>query len=231
MFDRIATRYDFLNHFFSFNADKSWRRRLVKEALSGFAATHAAGKVPVILDVATGTGDLAFEFLNAKAAHITGLDISPEMLAIARQKAAGRNLEMDFVEGDSESMPFPGHSFDIVCAAFGVRNFEHLEAGLKECCRVVNAEGNVYILEFSIPHNRIFRSLYFFYSRNILPWLARFLSNDSRAYRYLPESIAAFPSGSKFLEIAQIAGFTSGRIISLSGGIACIYILDKKKVS
>ena len=232
MFDNIAWRYDFLNHFLSFNIDKRWRNKAVNELRNITTLNH-------VLDVATGTADLALaiqKHINPK--HITGIDISEGMLTIGRQKVQKRGLEhqISLLYADSEALPFDEQTFDAVTVAFGVRNFENLEKGLNEMCRTLKIGGKVVILEFSIPQNRIIRPVFQFYFLRILPFFGRLLSknpspalpegegvNYVNAYQYLPESVQSFPHGTEFKEIMEKCGFSEVRIKPLTFGIVNIY--------
>jgi demethylmenaquinone methyltransferase/2-methoxy-6-polyprenyl-1,4-benzoquinol methylase len=184
-----------------------------------------------ILDVATGTGD--FALLTAKHYNevdaITGIDISEGMLEVGRKKIKERNLEhkLVFTKADSEQLPFAEGSFDVVTVAFGVRNFENLEQGLAEMFRVTKAGGAVAIIEFSKPKHFPVKQLFGFYFKFIMPTIGNWLSKDSRAYTYLPESVQAFPEGDKFRDILSKIGYSKVEIISLSGGIASIYFARK----
>ncbi len=218
MFDNIAWRYDFLNHFFSLHIDKIWRRKAVNE-LRGRSLEK-------VLDVATGTADLALaihKHLHPK--HITGIDISEGMLEIGRKKIEKKGLEqqISLLHGNSESMPFDGNVFDAITVAFGVRNFEHLEKGLCEMFRVLKPLGKVVILEFSIPQNRIFRSVFHFYFFRILPCIGRLVSKDAQAYNYLPDSVLLFPQGIDFKYKMESCGFSEVKVRPLTFGIASLY--------
>ena len=218
MFDKIAWRYDFLNHLFSLHIDKIWRRKVVNE-LRGRPLDH-------VLDVATGTADLALTIQKRlHPGHITGVDISEGMLAIGRQKIEKKGLaqQITLQSGDSEALPFADHTFDAVTVAFGVRNFEHLEKGLREMFRVLKTGGKLVVLEFSIPKNRLFRGVFNFYFFHILPSVGRWLSKDANAYNYLPDSVRSFPHGAEFGKILENCGFKEVMIKSLTLGIACIY--------
>ena len=218
MFDRIALRYDFLNHFFSFHIDKIWRRKAVNE-LRGRPLDH-------VLDVATGTADLALAIQKRlQPAHITGVDISEGMLAIGRQKIEKKGLEqiISLLYGDSEALPFADQMFDAVTVAFGVRNFEHLEKGLCEMFRVLKPEGKLVILEFSIPQNRFFRRFFYFYFSRILPLVGRTVSRDNHAYNYLPDSVQSFPHGAEFKKRLEDCSFKEVTAQPLTFGIASIY--------
>lgn len=218
MFNDISGKYDFLNHFLSFGIDKLWRKKLVRE-MSGFQPVQ-------VLDLATGTADLALELCRSGNFTVTGADISENMMAIGKEKiaAAGLTDKIKLVQGDAENLQFADESFDAVMIAFGVRNFEDLPRGLKEMKRVLRKGGKAMILEFSHPSGFPLKQLYGFYSKYIIPLMGRMISSHPSAYRYLPETVAAFPSGSKFLLVMQEAGFSECRRISLSGGIASIYI-------
>ena len=223
MFDNIAWRYDFLNHFLSLHIDKLWRSKAVNE-LRGLQLDH-------VLDVATGTADMALTIQKRlHPAFITGIDISEGMLSIGRQKIKKKGLEQNIslMYGDSEAMPFDEHTFDAVTVAFGVRNFEHLEKGLNEMLRVLKTEGKMVILEFSIPQNRVIRGIFNFYFLRILPFMGRILSKDAKAYKYLPDTVQSFPQGAMFKEIMEKCGFSEVRIKTLSFGIASIYTGKRK---
>lgn len=218
MFDSIAWRYDFLNHFLSFGVDRLWRRRAIR--LIG--KTH---KPEFILDVATGTADLAISALKLNPEKITGIDISESMLEIGREKILKKGLSqrIQLLRGDSEKIEFNNDSFDVAMVAFGVRNFADPLSGLKEMRRVIKPGGMVMVLEFSKPSHFPFRQIYNFYFLNILPFFGRFFSKDKNAYRYLPESVMRFPDNEEFLRLLAEAGFIDSKQIKLSGGIASIY--------
>ena len=219
MFNEIASSYDFLNHFLSFNTDKRWRRKLVKKVKKE-ALNNPSNK---ILDVATGTGDLAFSLSKIPDTEVTGIDLSVEMLNIARKKSEKRKSQIKWMEGDSENLPFEDNQFDFVSVAFGVRNFEDLQKGLDEMYRVLKVNGKLYILEFSKSDKGVFSVLYSFYSKNILPKLASIFTREPRAYIYLPNSIEAFPSGKEMLSILHVSGFNQLSDKKLTAGIARIY--------
>lgn len=217
MFNNIAFRYDFLNHFLSLGIDKYWRRAAIRELRDVKPAT--------ILDVATGTADVALQALTLKPEHIIGIDISEDMLAIGRKKikAKGLSHKIELLEGDSEKLIFDDNKFDAVTVAFGVRNFENLQRGLQEIHRVIRPGGKVVILEFSHPRQPIMRSLYTFYSTKVTPTLGKWISKDPAAYTYLHESIQAFPSGQDFLRELTASGFKQTRCRTLTFGIVSIY--------
>ena len=221
MFDNIAGNYDFLNHFLSMGIDIYWRKKLVKRL------TKQAPKN--ILDVATGTGDLAIAMLKASPDKITGIDISNGMLEIGRKKIKEKGLEdkITLQQADSENLPFEDNNFDAVCVSFGARNFENLEKGLSEMFRVLKPGGKLYILEFSQPDIFPFKQIYQFYFRYILPLLGKIVSNDNDAYNYLPESVNAFPYGKKLNKIIENCGYNKAQDHSLTMGIASIYIAEK----
>ena len=221
MFDNIAARYDFLNHFLSLGIDILWRKRAVREI----------GKVSpkTILDIATGTGDLAVEASVLKPTKIIGVDISEGMLAVGRRKMKANGLDstIELQFGDSENLPFEDNSFDAITAGFGVRNFEDLPKGLSEMCRVMNKGGKIAILEPAEPTTFPFKQLYNLYFTRFLPFVGKLVSKDNAAYTYLPESVAAFPSGQAFLKELEIAGFRHPQHIKLTFGIAALYIATK----
>ena len=221
MFNEISGRYDFLNHFLSLGIDRLWRKRLVREMIQG--------KPEHVLDLATGTADLAIELLGQSQIRITGVDISEKMLGVGKEKIAkaGLSSSIDLISGDAENLQFSDKTFDAAMIAFGVRNFENLDKGISEMKRVLTKNGKVMILEFSHPASFPIKQVYGVYSRFIIPLMGRLISSHPSAYRYLPETVAAFPSGEAFLNIMQQAGFKDCRRISLSGGIASIYIGTK----
>lgn len=221
MFDAIAPKYDFLNHFLSFGIDKLWRRKAIR-LIKPYAPSR-------ILDVATGTGDLAVEALKSGAAEVTGIDISTEMLTVGRKKIKEMALDhqITLMEGDSEDLDFDDASFDAVTVAFGVRNFEDLPKGLAEIHRVLRKGGVACILEFSKPKKFPFKQLYSFYSFSILPFFGRLISNDRSAYRYLPESVSGFPDGQEFISYLKQAGFAETKEHRQTFGVATIYTAIK----
>ena len=218
MFDTIAWRYDFLNHFLSFGTDRRWRKKAVK-----IISAHSIH--PVILDVATGTGDLAIAAMKIDPVKITGIDISEKMLGIGREKIRKKGLagKIELFRGDSESIAFEDNSFDVSMVAFGVRNFSDPLKGLTEMNRVTKPGGLLMVLEFSKPVSFPFRQLYNFYFLNILPFFGRLFSKDKAAYSYLPESVMKFPDNEAFMDIITLSGFKDTRQVKLTGGIATIY--------
>jgi demethylmenaquinone methyltransferase / 2-methoxy-6-polyprenyl-1,4-benzoquinol methylase len=221
MFNDISGKYDFLNHFLSLGVDYTWRRKFVKQ-LSRYNPRH-------LLDVATGTGDLALLITTLGPDQVTGIDIAGEMLTIATQKAAQKHLEnkVSFREGDAEDLPFPEEVFDAVTVAFGVRNFEDLEKGLAEMKRVLKTGGVMMILEFSHPVSFPWKQLYGFYSKQIIPVIGKMVSGNKQAYTYLPESVSAFPSGNAFTDIMEKVGMKNVSQRSLTFGVATIYTGEK----
>jgi len=221
MFNHIAHRYDFLNHFLSLGIDKSWRRKTV----------NAIGrhKPKYILDVATGTGDLAIELLKINPDKISGIDISEEMLRIAKKKTEEKNIshKIDLMVADCEQLPFPDNSFHAASIGFGIRNFENPQKGLDELFRVLDKNAILAILEFSLPSHKIIKSFYLFYFKNILPLVGRLFSKNKMAYHYLPQSVEAFPYGGKFIEMLVKSGFQNAHARPLSFGIATLYTCIK----
>lgn len=218
MFDSIAHRYDFLNHFLSMGIDKGWRRKAIN--------LLKPIKPQSVLDIATGTGDIAFEVnkrLNPQT--LVGLDLSEGMLSFAREKAQKRNLQdkISFVKGDSENLEFADNSFDAVIVAFGVRNFENLQKGLSEIFRVLKPGGKLVVLEFSKPKKTPIKQLYNFYFSNILPLWGKMISKDQSAYTYLPQSVMAFPEGDAFCGIMKSTGFNTVEQKTLTFGICTVY--------
>lgn len=221
MFNNIAAKYDFLNHFLSLGIDKIWRKR----------AINLLNEIPnpVILDVATGTGDLAIEANKRLGCKVVGVDISVEMLKVADEKLNKRQLTewITVQEGDSENLPFVDNHFDAVIVAFGVRNFENLNKGLSDMARVLKPGGKMVVLEFSRPAYFPFKQLYLFYFRYILPWLGGIISKDKAAYTYLPESVLSFPDGADFDNELVAAGMKPLKRFKQTMGIATIYLSEK----
>jgi demethylmenaquinone methyltransferase/2-methoxy-6-polyprenyl-1,4-benzoquinol methylase len=224
MFDHISHRYDLLNHLLSANIDKLWRKKSIK-MLHKFQPRS-------ILDIATGTGDFAIAAAKLNPEKIVGIDLSEGMLKVGRQKIEKRGLShlIELQKADSEALPFDNNTFDAAIVAFGVRNFENLEKGLAEIYRVLRPDGAFIVLEFSLPKNKVFRNLYFFYFIKVLPWLGRLVSKDNRAYTYLPESVREFPDGADFVRILEKTGFVKSRWMSQTMGIAAIYESQKPKI-
>ncbi len=221
MFDTISKEYDGLNRVISFGIDVKWRNKVVK--IIGDTNPDS------ILDIATGTGDLAINLTKTKASKIIGLDISEGMLDVGRKKIEKLNLNntIEMVFGDSENIPFEDNSFDAITVAFGVRNFENLEKGLSEIYRVLKTGGTFAVLETSIPTKTPYKQGYTFYSKNILPLIGKLFSKDKSAYKYLSDSAAAFPYGEAFNNILQKTGFIAIENKPQTFGVASIYIAKK----
>ena len=217
MFDNVSTNYDFLNRLLTFGIDVSWRKKVVS-----LVEEQQAKKV---LDIATGTGDLAIMLSKTKANKIIGLDISPGMLQIGQKKIKERNLDgkIEMVLGDSEKLPFDNDFFDAVTVGFGVRNFENLEKGLAEIYRVLKPKGTFVVLETSQPDKFPVKQGFNFYSKYIIPTIGKIFSKDKNAYNYLPESAAAFPYGKAFNNILLKTGFNTSKVYPQTFGIATIY--------
>lgn len=219
MFDNIAPYYDLLNRVLSLGIDTIWRKKAINQI--------KADQPKVILDVATGTADVALEIANRlQAEKIVGLDISAEMLEIGRKKVAKKDLSelITLQQGDSENMPFADNTFDAITVAFGVRNFENLEKGLKEMNRVLKKDGKLVVLEFSRPTLFPFKQLFNGYFKYILPQIGRLTSKDPKAYSYLYESVQAFPDGKDFIKVLEATGYQENKNIPLSLGICSIYV-------
>ena len=222
MFNAISPKYDALNRILSAGIDQSWRRKTLRE----IRATGALN----LLDVATGTADLALALAKGiPGSEVVGVDISAGMLEVGRSKVRARDLEgrvrLDL--GDGEQLPYEESSFGAVTVAFGVRNFENLEQGLRDMRRVLEPGGTLAVLEFSQPTAWPLRSLYLFYFKNILPRIGRMVSKDASAYTYLPNSVQAFPYGEAFAAKLREAGFKSVRVRPLTFGIASLYLAIK----
>lgn len=222
MFDNIAPTYDRLNHLLSMNVDRLWRRRTVR---------LVAGQSPsAVLDVATGTGDLALALARKlPEARICGVDLSAEMLKVAAEKLAGKGFpQIELSQGDAEHLGFADETFDAVTVAFGVRNFEDIPAGLREMHRVLRPGGIVAVLELATPRSKAFGTLYNGYSHAVLPRIGGLVSSDAKAYEYLPASVDEFPSPERFTDMMREAGFAECRFESQSFGIATIFIGRKR---
>ena len=223
MFDGIADNYDSLNRVISMGIDKSWRRKLV---------AMAANKKPkTIVDVATGTGDLAIALTSIPSATITGIDIAVEMLEIGKQKINQRKLDrkINMIVGDAESLPVAENTADVVTVAFGVRNFGDLYKGLSEIYRILKPEGQLFVLETSVPKNLFFRIGYKIYSSLFLPLVGRLFSSDKNAYSYLSHSAATFPCGEVFNNKLRKVGFTRVQDHPQTFGVVTIYQGTKSK--
>ena len=221
MFDTISGDYDGLNRVISFGIDIKWRKKVVN------IVKESAPKT--VLDIATGTGDLAINLAETDADKIVGLDISSGMLDIGKQKIKSKNLDskIDMILGDSENMPFEDNTFDAVTVAFGVRNFETLENGLKEILRVLKPGGTFVILETSMPDKTPYKQGYNFYTKNILPLIGKTFSKDKTAYKYLCESASVFPYGEALNNILRKIGFINVKDLPQTFGVATIYVSSK----
>ena len=222
MFDTISGNYDNLNRVISFGIDVKWRKKVLQMVGKSNPKT--------ILDIATGTGDLAILMAQTKADKIIGLDISAGMLEVGVQKIAAKNLTqtIEMVLGDSEKMPFEDDYFDAITVAFGVRNFENLEKGLAEILRVLKPNGTFVILETSVPDKTPYKQGYQLYSNYVLPLIGKLFSKDDVAYGYLSESAAAFPYGEKLNNILRKIGFIEVVALPQTFGVATIYSASKK---
>ena len=218
MFDRIAPKYDFFNRLFSLRIDLLWRKNLVNWMQSDDPKQ--------ILDVATGTGELAIALWKKFGVKITAVDLSQEMLNLADKKIKQLGADITIQKANAENLPFESNKFDAVSVGFGVRNFENLEKGLSELRRVVKEDGNVYILEFSKMEG-VLSPLYNFYFRKVLPFLARMISGEKEAYAYLPDSVQNFPCRERMKNILLDLGFSKVEYKKLSLGIVTIYKAKK----
>jgi len=221
MFDTISENYDGLNRVISFGIDIKWRKRVV--------SILTKKKPDYILDIATGTGDLAINLVQTGATKIVGLDISPGMLEVGKKKVIEKKLEhiIKMIEGDSENLPFPDDTFDAITVAFGVRNFETLDKGLAEIYRVLKPTGTFVVLETSVPTKSPYKQGYSFYTKNVLPRIGKLFSKDDSAYAYLSESASVFPHGKKFNNILQKIGFIDVVNKPQTFGVASIYVATK----
>ena len=221
MFDTISGNYDGLNRVISFGIDIKWRKKVLK---------LVSDKNPkTVLDIATGTGDLAILMTNTSAEKIIGLDISAGMLEVGRNKIKAKNLsdKIEMILADSENMPFEDNTFDAITVAFGVRNFENLEKGLTEILRVLKPNGIFVILETSVPDKTPYKQGYTFYSKNILPLIGKLFSKDNSAYQYLSESASVFPYGEALNNILRKIGFIEVKAMPQTFGVATIYSASK----
>ena len=221
MFNTISDKYDGLNRVISFGIDVKWRKRVVN--------LLKKRQPKNILDIATGTGDLAINLTKTGADNITGLDISPGMLEVGKKKVTSLNLNdtIDMIIGDSENLPFEENSFDAITVAFGVRNFENLDKGLSEIYRVLRPKGTFVVLETSVPTKTPFKQGYKFYTKYILPTIGKMFSKDRTAYKYLSESASVFPHGKDFNNILVKNGFISVENKPQTFGVASIYVASK----
>ena len=221
MFDNVAANYDFLNRLLSFRIDVLWRKKVIK-MLKPYQPKH-------ILDLATGTADLAIELVNLKPTQIIGGDLSAQMLAVGQTKIEAKKLTsvIQLVKTDAEKMPFNDNQFDAITIAFGVRNFENLSKGLAEMNRVLKPGGQLFILEFSKVKTFPIKQFYNFYFRYITPTIGKLFSKSNQAYSYLPNSVAVFPEGEEMCVILQESGFKNTLCKPVSFGIASIYKAEK----
>jgi demethylmenaquinone methyltransferase/2-methoxy-6-polyprenyl-1,4-benzoquinol methylase len=222
MFDTISENYDGLNKIISFGTDAKWKLKILKMV--------AAKKPSTILDIATGTGDLAILFATTSATEIIGLDISQGMLDIGKQKIEAQKLDrkIQMVLGDGENIPYPDNYFDVITVAYGVRNFEHLEKGLSEILRTLKPGGQFIILETSVPTKFPFKQGYYVYTNFIMPTIGNLFSNDKKAYAYLSNSAQNFPFGEVLNNILRKIGFIEVVHLPQTMGVATIYTASKK---
>jgi demethylmenaquinone methyltransferase / 2-methoxy-6-polyprenyl-1,4-benzoquinol methylase len=222
MFNSIARHYDFLNHFLSFGIDIIWRKRLIRE-LKKFNPVN-------VIDIATGTADLAIMAAKSGVPSITGIDLSASMVSIGSGKVLSNNLQnsIQLQIGDAEELDFADHYFDAAMVAFGIRNFENLEKGLIEISRVLKGGSPLLVLEFSKPTIFPVKQFYWMYSKVFLPFFGKIISKNKNAYTYLPESIAEFPFGDRMVDIFQRCGYENCSFKALSFQIATLYIGTKK---
>lgn len=226
MFNSIAPAYDVMNRMMTFGIDKLWRQKAVS-----ILKQNVPGSGCRILDVATGTGDLAILLSRKlKPLKVTGIDISENMIEIARHKykaQAKKETVIEFMTADCLDLPFSDNTFNFVTVAYGVRNFEHLLQGYKEMFRVLCPGGQLCVIELSTPTGKLVKPLYKFYTRCIIPAVGRLISHDSRAYTYLPESIAAVPQGNRMTALMREAGFSHADYRTLTFGVCTIYMATK----
>lgn len=222
LFDNIASDYDKLNHILSLNIDKGWRKMAVRNLVD----TQAPLKV---LDVACGTADFTIEIAQkvAKGSEVIGVDISEGMMAVGREKIKKAGVSAELFVADCEDLPYPDNTFDRISVGFGVRNFEHLELGLSQMCRVLTPGGKLVILELSVPSNAFIRWCYKLYFLKILPAIGCMISGDRGAYEYLPASVLRFPGPDKFIPMLKSAGFAQVEHTSLTLGICRMYVAKK----
>lgn len=221
MFDSIAPKYDFLNRVLSMGIDQGWR----KKAINSLKEVNPKQ----ILDVATGTADLAIAALKLNPDHITGIDISNQMLNVGRDKIKAKNIsdKITLTQADSANLPFEDNKFDAITVAFGVRNFEFLQQGINQMYRVTSKGGKLAVLEFSNPKSFPFKQIYNFYFKYILPGWGGLISKSKTAYTYLPESVQHFPEGEQFAAYLKNAGYTQIKIQPLTFGICTLYTAVK----
>ena len=221
MFNGISKSYDLLNRIITLGIDTLWRKRLIELVKKE--------RHELVLDIATGTGDLVLALAKLDTEKIIGLDLSPGMLEIGKQKVKAKGLEnrIDMQLGDSEALPYQSAYFNVVTIAFGVRNFEHLEKGLEEILRVLKPKGTLVILETAVPKNKIFKAFYLFYTQQIMPFIGKLFSKDRSAYQYLSDSAAAFPCGKDFNNILEKIGFIEVEDFPQTLGVSSIYFAKK----
>ena len=224
MFNEIAFRYDLLNQLLSFGIHKRWRRKAIQ-----FLKSEIRNPKSELLDVATGTGDFAIDSTKLNPEKITGIDISEDMLTIGRKKIEEKNLSdiIELKKADSENLPFENDSFDAATVGFGVRNFENLDKGLSEICRVLKKGGAFAVLEFSIPEKFPMKQFYHFYLSIICPFIGRIISKNPVAYDYLFKSVSSFPYGENFKSILLKCGFSEANAYPQTFGVVTIYIAKK----
>ncbi len=220
MFAEIAPRYDFLNHALSLHVDRRWRRLTVRKLLN-----HLRRPQSRVLDLCCGTADLSLEL--GKEAETVGLDFCHPMLKIGQRKVTRTRHPILLVEGDALHVPVADASFDVVTIAFGLRNLESLEGGLREMHRVLKPQGRAAVLEFSHPRLPIFRSLFEFYFHRLLPKIGKAISGSASAYQYLPDSVQSFPDQQSLAAKMRAAGFTDVTFCNLFGGVAALHLGDK----
>ena len=221
MFDNIAVKYDFLNHLLSAGIYILWRKQAIKE-LKDIAPKR-------MMDMATGTGDFAFEALALNPEQVVGIDLSQNMLDVGIEKSKNRKVsdKIQFVKGDAEHLSYENEYFDAITVGFGVRNFQNLQAGLTELHRVLKTGGRIAILEPSFPKNPLIKYFFIFHFKYLTPFIGRLFSKDDSAYKYLPSSVEAFPQGEKFNELMQGIGYKNTKFIPLTFGICTLYLAEK----
>lgn len=222
MFNSISNSYDFLNHSLSFGMDYYWRRYCIKQ-LKKYNAKH-------IIDIAAGTGDFTFAAQKLKPELTIGIDISEKMLEVAKQKLKKKKLhnKIDFIHADALNIPFNNDYFNMCTVGFGIRNFENLNKGIAEIYRILKNNGIIAILEFSIPENKLFRSFYFFYFKNLLPLWGKLISKNKIAYNYLHDSVIQFSQNIDVKKVLKNNSFTEIKTKQLTGGIVTCYIFKKQ---
>ena len=225
LFDNIAPEYDRLNHILSLNIDKGWRKKAVREIADMDRPMN-------VLDVACGTADFTIEIAQnvPPGSVVTGVDISEGMMAIGREKIRKSGVSAELSTADCEALPYPDDAFDRISVGFGVRNFEHLEIGLREMFRVLSPDGKLVILELSVPSNPVIRWCYKLYFLKILPAIGGLVSGDRGAYEYLPASVLRFPAPDKFIEMMNTAGFASVEHTPMTFGICRMYVGKKTRI-